>query len=94
MTNYEKIISKSPEELAKWLDELTREDETPWYIWLNTTHCQKCKPISVTTEGYGDDEVYPCELQDAETGSFTDPCGYANYNPAKLVTDWLNLESE
>lgn len=36
VTNYDRLISKSPEELAKWLERNThyQNGDMPWEVWL------------------------------------------------------------
>lgn len=50
MTNYERIKNMSVDDLAKWLDEYGKFDDSPWNEWFNNTYCKKCKPIKVNRE--------------------------------------------
>ena len=50
MTNYNKIISMSIDELAQWLDKCSVTEEAPWVIWFNESYCKQCETIKVSKE--------------------------------------------
>ena len=50
MTNYNKLVSMSIDELAEWLDKNGSFDESPWGKWFNTNYCSNCDSVIVKKE--------------------------------------------
>ena len=50
MTNYNKLISMSIDELAEWLYKHSSFDDVPWSTWFDYTYCANCEAIKVTKE--------------------------------------------
>ena len=44
-TYYDSLHNMSKEELARFLDKNTKDDETPWSEWFNKNYCKNCEPI-------------------------------------------------
>ena len=71
VTNYNKIVSMSIEELAHWLDKHGLFEESPWMSWFNTKYCNNCESVIVLKEKsletlgfntYHDAECAYCEV--------------------------------
>lgn len=94
MTNYEKLVSMSIDDLSKWFDEHDFGDEEPWYSYFNERFCKHCKPIE-HCDGSGQiHKFYPCEFSgyDGTGEKLESPCGLlANIDIIKM---WLEDEVE
>ena len=49
-TNYEQFSLMSVHQLAKWLDENGKFDNSPWCTWFNNTYCSKCDVVKISKE--------------------------------------------
>ncbi len=66
MNVFEKIISKSIDELAESMDEHWVGDNAPWDKWFDDNYCNKCDGVTkfMPEWGFTEHEFAYCELHD------------------------------
>ena len=93
MTNFEYIKSKTIDELAKWLDQLDAQENTPWSKWFDNNYCQKCEPeIAYASYLNKELEFSYCELNDFKCRFFPELSEVPDYK--QIVRMWLESEYE
>ena len=50
MTNFEKLISMSLDDFAKFIDDNGMYDDTPWMNWWDNNYCSKCESVLLNFE--------------------------------------------
>ena len=81
MTNYEKIISMSIEELEVFLEDIENTSLLPWHFYYHDNCCKKC---SYLNDSMCDEIVY-----DSHRG-----CVGTNQEVDSVVGEWLKAEVE
>ena len=92
MTNYEFIHSLTPEQMAKYFDNVFGEyeyDGVAWGKWFSDTYCANCEPeMSSFGERMPKQECAYCEINN--NCRFFDH--YPDYKESIML--WLNAECE
>ena len=101
MTNYKKLISKSPRALAEWLDKSGQFDGSPWMKWFDKNYCSKCDSIKINRADSKDILGFELMFKSDTTCSYCEFYKKCKYFPDKeeipsnvdIIEMWLKEQS-